>query len=80
MNAIVQVEFELAYYDVEVHHVIQYTSETPPGDLRRFDVTQTWVKDNQLTLVWKTSKKSNNNNRYIDTSSDKLKKLLSWDE
>ena len=30
--------------------------------LRRVSVTLTWVKDNQLTLMWKASKKWNNNN------------------
>ena len=29
-------------------------TETSPGDSRRLAVTQTPVKDNQLTLMWKT--------------------------
>ena len=30
------------------------STEKSPGDLKRFAVTQTPVKDNQLTLMWKT--------------------------
>ena len=30
--------------------------ETSPGDLRRFAVTRTPVKNHQLTLMWKTLK------------------------
>ena len=30
--------------------------KTSPGDLRRFAVTQTPVKNHQLTLMWKTLK------------------------
>ena len=30
--------------------------ETSPGDLRRLTVTQTPVKNHQLTLMWKTLK------------------------
>ena len=30
--------------------------ETCPGDLRRLAVTQTLVKNHQLTLMWKTLK------------------------
>ena len=29
-------------------------TEKSPGDLRRFDVAQSPVKDHQLTLMWKT--------------------------
>ena len=29
-------------------------TENSPGDLRRLAVTQTPVKDHQLTLIWKT--------------------------
>ena len=36
--------------------------ETSPGDLRRLAVTQTPVKNHQLTLMWKTLKEQNNNN------------------
>ena len=35
--------------------------ETSPGDLRRLDITQTPVKNHQLTLIWKNSKGVNNN-------------------
>ena len=31
-------------------------TEKSPGDLRRLDVTQTPVKNHQLTLMWKTLK------------------------
>ena len=31
-------------------------TETSPGDLRRLAVTQTPVKNHQLTLMWKTLK------------------------
>ena len=36
-------------------------TETSPGDLRRLVVTQTPLKDHQLTLMWKTLKEKNNN-------------------
>ena len=37
-------------------------TEKSPGDLRRLAVTQTPVKDHQLTLMWKTLMSDNNNN------------------
>ena len=41
---------------------IDQNTEESPGDLRRFVMTNTPVKDHQLTLVWKTFKEENNNN------------------
>ena len=41
---------------------ISQNTEKSPGDVRRLAVTQTPVKDHQLTLVCKTSKNKNNNN------------------
>ena len=38
------------------------TAEKSPGDLRRLAVTQTPVKDHQLTLMWTTLISNNNNN------------------
>ena len=35
---------------------IGQNTKKSPGDLRRLAVTQTPVKDHQLTLVWKTRK------------------------
>ena len=35
--------------------------ETSPGDLRRIAVTQTPVKNHQLTLMWKALTNNNNN-------------------
>ena len=35
---------------------IYQNTEKSPGDLRRLAVIQTSVKDNQLTLMWKTLK------------------------
>ena len=37
-----------------IHSTALLNSETSPGDLRRLAVTQTSVKDHQLTLMWKT--------------------------
>ena len=37
---------------------IGQNTENSPGDLRRLAVTQTLVKDHQLTLMWKTLKDS----------------------
>ena len=36
-------------------------TEKSPGDLRRLGLTQTPVKNHQLTLMWKNSKGVNNN-------------------
>ena len=36
-------------------------TEKSPGDLRRLAVTQSPVKDHQLTLIWKTLMNNNNN-------------------
>ena len=37
-------------------------TEKSPGDLRRLAVTQSPMKDHQLTLIWKTLMSNNNNN------------------
>ena len=37
--------------------------EKSPGDLRRVAVTQTPVKNHQVTMMWKTLKGNNNNNK-----------------
>ena len=47
--------------------------ETSPGDVRRLAVTQTPVKNHQLTLMWKNSKGVNNNNRNL------TKEINGWD-
>ena len=39
-------------------------TEKSPGDLRRLAVTQTPVKDHQLTLMWKTLISNNNNKQW----------------
>ena len=39
---------------------IGQNTEKSPGDLKRLSVTQTPVKDHQLTLYWKTIKRENN--------------------
>ena len=44
--------------------VSQNTDEIP-GDLRRLAISQTWVKDYQQTLMWKTRKEQYNNNTRI---------------
>ena len=45
---------------------IGQNTERRPGDLKRFAVTQTPVKDHQLTLMWKTLQNNNNNNNDND--------------
>ena len=40
--------------------------ETSPGNLKRHAVTQTSVKNHQLTLMWKTQMRKNNNNHKLD--------------
>ena len=44
------------YLDNSIHD-IGHNTEKSPGDLRRLAVTQTPMKDHQLTLMWKTLKK-----------------------
>ena len=51
--------------------------ETSPGDLRRLAVTQTPVKNHQLTLMGKTRKGVNNNSNNNNTLSKKLWKISS---
>ena len=48
-----------AYHNYRISKIVQNT-EKSPGDLRRLAVTQTPVKDHQLTLMWKTRKKNKN--------------------
>ena len=61
---------------------ISQNIEKNPGDLRRLAVTQTPVENHQLTLVWKTLKRvndDNNNgkkNNYTNILSDKQRKIL----
>ena len=46
-----------------------HNTEKSPGDLRRLAVTQSPVKDHQLTLMWKTlMSDNNNNNNYYEES------------
>ena len=47
---------------------ISQNTEKSPGDLRRLVVTQTPVKNHQLTLVWKTLKSEQIN---IDRNTEK---------
>ena len=47
--------------------------EKSPGNLRRLDVTQTSMKNHQLTLMWKTqwvNDDNNNNDNHIIISSN----------
>ena len=46
------------YYTIEIGQ----NTEESPGDLRIFAVTQTSVKDHQLTPMWKTLNNNNNDN------------------
>ena len=50
--------------DCPIYIIIEndQNTEKNPGDLRRLAVTQTPVKDHQLTLIWKSLNKYNNNN------------------
>ena len=69
-------------------------TEKSPGVLRRLAVSQTPVKDHQLTLQWKTRKDSNNNNnnnnliiserselaqRECKTKHDRVGKVIHWE-
>ena len=51
-------------WDYPNYNIIKISKNTAksPGDLKRLDVTQTPVKDHQLTLMWKTLWEQNNNN------------------
>ena len=51
----------------------QYT-EKSPGDLRRLAVTQSPMKDHQMSLMWKTLMSNNNNND--NAQSKKLKEPI----
>ena len=60
-------------------------TEKSPGDLRRLAVTQSPVKDHQLTLMWKTlmnnnnsSSSSSNNNKNKNKKKKKKKKKNWW--
>ena len=62
------------------YHIIKINQNTEksPGELRRLAVTQTLVKDHQLTLMWKNSERVNNSNNNIQrypAKSEKLRKL-----
>ena len=56
--------------------------KTSPGDLRRFAVTQTSVKNPQLMLMWKTLinkiKESEKRDKYLDKSLDLARELKSY--
>ena len=41
-------------------------TEKSPGDWRRFAVTQTPVKDHQMSLMWKTQMSKNDNDNSAD--------------
>ena len=53
-------------------------TEKCPGDLRRGTVTQTPVKDYQLTLVYKSVKEYNNNNNN-KTRHDWVGEVIHWE-
>ena len=59
--------FKNDHLDYNIVKIGQNTKKGP-GDLRRLAVTQTPVRNHQLTLVWKTFKGWNNN----DNNNDKL--------
>ena len=48
------------YYVIEIGH----NTEKSPGVFRRLTITQTSVKDQQLTLIGKSFKSNDNNNNF----------------
>ena len=50
---------------IQTTHIIEIgqNTEKGPGDLRISSVTQTPVKNRQLTLIWKTRGDNDNNNK-----------------
>ena len=54
---------------------ISQNNEKSPGDLRRLAVTQTSVKDYQLTLMRKLSRSNNNDNNNDNKISNNLNEL-----
>ena len=52
-------------------------TEKSDGDLRRLAITQSPVKDHQLTLMWKTLMSNNNNNKLKKREFAKLSTLVS---
>ena len=61
-------EMEIRRWMENTHYSIveiSQNSEKSPEDLRRLAVSETLVKENQLTLVWKTRKYFNNNNNNL---------------
>ena len=48
-----------------------------PEDLRRLTVTQSPVKDHQLTLMWKTLMSKYNNNNNNNNNNNKVKRRIS---
>ena len=59
---------QLEHRIVEIGQNIEYS----PENQNRLAVTQPHMKDHQLTLVWKTrnSKNNNDNNKYLDLTSN----------
>ena len=55
--------------------VISQNTEKSPGDLKKFAVTWTPVKDHQLMPIWKTCKERNNNDNNICLSQNSLQRL-----
>ena len=53
-------------------------TEKSPGDLRRLAVTQTLVKDHQLTLMWKTFKKKKKKGFRGEGGGWRLGKIIIW--
>ena len=53
-------------------------TEKSPGDMKKLDVTQTPVRNHQLTLVRKTSKEVNNTDDKNNSSYNYNQKTWSW--
>ena len=51
-------------------------TEKSPGDLRRLAVSQTPMKNYQLTLMWKTL--MSNNNKYYNSLKIHIKEIATW--
>ena len=65
--------------DLEISIIkIGQNTEKSPADLRRLALTQTPVKNNQLSLVWKNSKRNNKDrDKRLDLAKE-LKKIWKW--
>ena len=53
VNIIVQLEYELAYYDSTVHHFNHYTTRTPPVLFDPYHVLPLWVKVDLVVMAVK---------------------------